>query len=205
MTHKPRHSGGTPGASGPPGRNYPVSKPSPAPPGEKGGGGYVAPIVPKIKPKPDTDDKGDPIVPKIKPKPKPKDKDIGKGRKISGPTRRKKSKKFSLLAKPGEAPPEVVKENQSIFGQYNIGLDSPVQSLMSDTKEILQNDAFKFDAESFVINYVPEQLHNTVGASYILAKAVMEQGYTYNVNDANSISLDWKDGVSILYNLKFGG
>lgn len=43
MTHKPRHSGGTPGASGPPGRNYPVSKPSPAPPGEKGGGGYVEP------------------------------------------------------------------------------------------------------------------------------------------------------------------
>ena len=197
MTHNPRHSGGTPGASGPPGRNYPVSKPSPAPPGEKGGGGYVAP--------PDTDDKGDSIVPKIKPKPKLKDKDIGKGRKISGPPRRKKSSTFSLLAKNGEAPPEVVKENQSIFGQYNIGLDSPVQSLMSDTKEILQNDAFKFDAENFVISYVPEQLHNTVGASYILAKAVMEQGYTYNVNDANSISLDWKDGVSIQYNLKFGG
>jgi len=47
MTHKPRHSGGVPGASGPPGRNYPVSKPSPAPPGEKGGGGYVAPSQPK--------------------------------------------------------------------------------------------------------------------------------------------------------------
>ena len=47
MTHKPRHSGGTPGVSGPPGRNYPVSKPSPAPPGEKGGGGYVAPPKPK--------------------------------------------------------------------------------------------------------------------------------------------------------------
>ena len=29
MTHRPRHSGGTPGASGPPGRNYPVSKPTP--------------------------------------------------------------------------------------------------------------------------------------------------------------------------------
>ena len=203
MTHKPRHSGGTPGASGPPGRNYPVYKPSPAPPGERGGGGYVAPIVPKIKPKPDTDNKGDSIVPKIKPKPKPKDKDIGKGRKIYVP-RRKKSKKSSLLANIySETPPEVVKKNQ-FFGQYNIGLDSPVQSLMSDTKEILQNDAFKFDAESFVMNYVPEQLHNTVGASYILAKAVMEQGYIYNVNDANSISLDWKDGVSIQYNLKLG-
>ena len=199
MTHKP-------GASGPPGRNYPVYKPSPAPPGEKGGGGYVAPIVPKIKPKPDTDNKGDSIVPKIKPKPKPKpkDKDIGKGRKISGPTRRKKSKKSSLLANIySETPPEVVKKNQ-FFGQYNIGLDSPVQSLMSDTKEILQNDAFKFDAESFVMNNVPEQLHNTVGASYILVKAAIEQGYTYNVNDANSISLDWKDGVSIQYNLKLG-
>jgi hypothetical protein len=47
MTHRPRHSGGTPGASGPPGRNYSVSKPSPAPPGERGGGGYVAPSKPK--------------------------------------------------------------------------------------------------------------------------------------------------------------
>ena len=76
---------------------------------------------------------------------------------------------------------------------------------MSDTKEILQNDAFKFDAENFVMNNVPEQWHNTVGASYILVKAAMKQGYTYNVNDANSISLDWKDGVSIQYNLKLGG
>ena len=36
------------GASGPPGRNYPVSKPTQgtsAPPGEKGGGGYVTPLV----------------------------------------------------------------------------------------------------------------------------------------------------------------
>ena len=41
MSHKPWHS--PPGASGPPGRKYPVSKPSPAPPGEKGGGGYVEP------------------------------------------------------------------------------------------------------------------------------------------------------------------
>ena len=45
MTHRPWHS--PPGASGPPGRNYPVSKPSLAPPGEKGGGGYVAPSKPK--------------------------------------------------------------------------------------------------------------------------------------------------------------
>ena len=53
MTHKPRHSGGTPGVSGPPGRNYPVSKPSPAPPSEIGGGGYVAPSKPKpFVPKP---------------------------------------------------------------------------------------------------------------------------------------------------------
>ena len=47
MTHSPHHSGGVPGMSGPPGKNYPVSKPSPAPPGEKGGGGYVAPSKPK--------------------------------------------------------------------------------------------------------------------------------------------------------------
>ena len=36
------------GSSGPPGRNYPVSKPTQgtsAPPGEKGGGGYVTPLV----------------------------------------------------------------------------------------------------------------------------------------------------------------
>ena len=43
MPHRPWHSPPPPGMSGPPGRNYPVSKPSPAPPGEKGGGGYIEP------------------------------------------------------------------------------------------------------------------------------------------------------------------
>ena len=39
MTHKPRHSGGTPGASGPPGKNYSSPKSSPTGTNRPGYGG----------------------------------------------------------------------------------------------------------------------------------------------------------------------
>ena len=42
MTHRPRHAGKGPSRS-----QQRISKPSPAPPGERGGGGYTAPSKPK--------------------------------------------------------------------------------------------------------------------------------------------------------------
>ena len=107
MTHKPRHIGGTPGASGPPGRNYPVSKPSPAPPGERGGGGYVEPKQEKeVKIKPETGKSGPPgrdypVIP-------PKDTD-----KIAGP--------IQGLVSPPIIPPK--KDEDKIAG--------PIQGLVS--------------------------------------------------------------------------
>ena len=50
---------------------------------------------------------------------------------------------------------------------------------------------------TFILGYIPEQLHSTVGASYILAKAAIEQGYTYDVNKAIDITLGWKDNFNI--------
>ena len=107
MTHKPRHIGGTPGASGPPGRNNPVSKPSPAPPGERGGGGYVEPKQEKeVKIKPGTGKSGPPgrdypVIP-------PKDTD-----KIAGP--------IQGLVSPPIIPPK--KDEDKIAG--------PIQGLVS--------------------------------------------------------------------------
>ena len=119
MTHRPRHSGGTPGASGPPGRNYSVSKPSPAPPGERGGGGYVEPKQEKeVKIKPGTGESGPPgrnypVIP-------PKDED-----KIAGP--------IQGLVSPPIVPPK--KDEDKIAGPIRGLVSPPIIPPKKDKKE----------------------------------------------------------------------
>ena len=227
MTHRPRHSGGTPGASGPPGRNYSVPKSSPAPPGEKGGGGYVAPLVPKIKPKikpkpkPDTNNKSNSIIPKIKPK--PIDKDTGTSRKISAPRERKKisSNIYNTSAIYSRAPKIVTDENKYLLDIEKYNLNDPT-SLMSNTtsntyvevplETIFLNSNSNPEIKNNIVNSVNSIAENSlsptaykiVASSLAVANiGLVEKEFKINLNDSSNITAIWKDGVSLMYNLEF--
>lgn len=221
MTHRPRHSGGTPGASGPPGRNYSVPKSSPAPPGEKGGGGYVAPLVPKIKPKPkpkpDTDNKSNSIIPKIKPK--PIDKDIGTSRKISAPRKKKKisSYIFDTSATYSRAPKIVTDENKYLLDSKKYNLNDPT-SLMSNTSvavplgKIFLNNNSNPEIKNNILDSINSIVENSlspisykiVASSLAVANiGLVEKEFKINLNDSSNIIAKWKDGVSLMYNLEF--
>ena len=200
MTHRPRHSGGTPGASGPPGRNYSVPKSSPAPPGEKGGGGYVAPLVPKIKPK-------------------PIDKDIGTSRKISAPRKKKKisSYIFDTSATYSRAPKIVTDENKYLLDSKKYNLNDPT-SLMSNTSvavplgKIFLNNNSNPEIKNNILDSINSIVENSlspisykiVASSLAVANiGLVEKEFKINLNDSSNIIAKWKDGVSLMYNLEF--
>tara|TARA_R100001460_G_scaffold1684_4_gene6177 strand:- start:410 stop:709 length:300 start_codon:yes stop_codon:yes gene_type:complete len=72
------------------------------------------------------------------------------------------------------------------------------KSLMQPTIDKVQ-DATK----DFVVNNIPEKLHTTLGLSYTLVKGAIDKGYDFNIGESGKLSLDWKDKISIKYNLKF--
>ena len=221
MTHRPRHSGGTPGASGPPGRNYSVPKSSPAPPGEKGGGGYVAPLVPKIKPKikPKPKPKPDTDVPKIKPKikPKPIDKDIETSRKISIPRKKKKISSYIFdTSSTYSRAPKIVTDENKYLSDFN--LDISPTSLMSNTsvdvplETIFLNSNSNPEIKNNIVNSINSIVENSlsptaykiVASSLAVANiGLVEKEFKINLNDSSNIIAKWKDGVSLMYNLEF--
>ena len=181
-----------------------VSKPSNRQPGLNISNNRPSKIIPKIKLKPPRDSQNNnddkkikPIIPKPKPKPDEKKKEIRLDIPGSDPDKDDRPKTGVTT--------EVKKEEPKMYAlQYNVDLSSPSKikptSLMVDnnqTKKILGDNNFQSKVENFILGYIPEQLHSTVGASYILAKAAIEQGYTYDVNKAIDITLGWKDNFNI--------
>ena len=171
MTHRPRHSGGTPGASGPPGRNYSVSKPSPAPPGERGGGGYVEPKQEKeVKIKPGTGESGPPgrnypVIP-------PKDED-----KIAGPIRG--------LVSPPIIPPKKDKKEDYIklfknTADYNLSNRNEFERHVTYNKEmslIIRDYAQSKGLPRYGNDFV-EKLYNFTGAAQAAAQYPTVKGYS---------------------------
>jgi len=73
------------------------------------------------------------------------------------------------------------------------------------TKALMQPTINKIQdsAKDFVMSNIPENLQNTLGVSYSLVKSAIDQGYDFNVGESGKLSLNWKDKLSIEYNLKF--
>ena len=77
------------------------------------------------------------------------------------------------------------------------------QETMTAPKLALQDNTFKINAENFIMSNIPESLHNTVGASYAIIKAYVDQGFDFDVGNSGKVTLDWADDFSIQYNLEF--
>jgi hypothetical protein len=88
-------------------------------------------------------------------------------------------------------------------------LTKPVTSLMvnEDTitapKLALQDNTFKINVENFIVDNIPESLHDTVGASYAIVKAYVDQGFDFDVGNSGQVTIDWANDLSIKYNLEF--
>ena len=148
----------------------------------------------------------DPIVPKPKPKPDEKKKELRLTIPGSDPDKDDRPK-TGVTTGANKAKDE----GPNIFGnlQYNMDLSQPVTSLMvnEDTitapKLALQNEVFQFNVEDFVMNNIPESLHDTVGASYAIVKAYVDQGFDFDVGNSGQVTIDWANDLSIKYNLEF--
>ena len=86
-----------------------------------------------------------------------------------------------------------------------VGSTDTKENISTVTKAIMQPtiDIVQDSTKDFVMNNIPEKLHTTLGASYTLAKSAIDQGYDFNIGKSGRLSLDWKDKISIKYNLKF--
>ena len=69
---------------------------------------------------------------------------------------------------------------------------------------MIQDETFKEKVERYIYSNIPEPLHNTVGASYVIATAAVEQEYTYDVNEAISVTADWKEDMTLMLNILLG-
>ena len=148
----------------------------------------------------------DPIVPKPKPEPDEKKEELRVDIPGSDPDKDDRPK-TGVTTGANKAKDE----GPNIFGnlQYNMDLSQPVTSLMvnEDTitapKLALQNEVFQFNVEDFVMNNIPESLHDTVGASYAIVKAYVDQGFDFDVGNSGQVTIDWANDLSIKYNLEF--
>jgi len=149
--------------------------------------------------------KVDPIVPKSKPEPDEKKKELRLTIPGSDPDKDDRPK-TGVTTEVNKAK----NEGPNLFGNlnYNMDLTMPT-SLMANENTItapklaLQNDALKFSVEDFVMSNVPESLHDTVGASYAIVKAYIDQGFDFDVGKSGKVTLDWANDLSIQYNVEF--
>ena len=148
----------------------------------------------------------DPIVPKLKPKPDEKKKELRLTIPGSDPDKDDRPK-TGVTTEVNKAKDE----NENIFGlNYNMDLTTPVTSLMANENIItapklsLQNDTFKVNAENFIMSNIPESLHDTVGASYAIVKAYVDQGFEFDVGNSGQVTIDWANDLSIQYKLELG-
>ena len=148
----------------------------------------------------------DPIVPKPKPKPDEKKKELRLTIPGQDPDIDDRPKTRSTTG--GTIPNKAKDEGPNLFGNlnYNMDLTTPSSLMANETtapKLALQNDALKFSVEDFVMSNVPESLHDTVGASYAIVKAYIDQGFDFDVGKSGKVTLDWAKDFSIQYNVEF--
>ena len=213
MTHKPWHSGGTPGASGPPGRNYPISKSS-VNPYKQAAESMKSAGIKSLSGATTSDDKGK----KAKKIQSDYQSNQGNQNKDSKPDKEKvtddyKSDKLILSKtafnkkyadkldrpKSGGIMEEKIENPYDL--KYDMSLSGEIPGLMETDSPIIQDETFKEKVERYIYSNIPEPLHNTVGASYAIATAAVEQEYTYDVNEAISVTADWKEDMAIMIDI----
>ena len=137
-------------------------------------------IVPKPKPKPDEKKEFRVTVPGQDPDldDRPKSKGIMKKDDALSPLR---NTQFDL------------KYDMSLSGEKIPGLMETDYSF----SPMIQDETFTEKVERYIYNNIPEPLHNTVGASYAIATAAVEQEYTFD----SGVTLDWKDDMTIMIDI----
>tara|TARA_R100001460_G_scaffold107303_1_gene155810 strand:+ start:754 stop:1401 length:648 start_codon:yes stop_codon:yes gene_type:complete len=143
------------------------------------------------------------IVPKPKPKPDEKKKEIQIIAPGKDPERDDRPKSKGLMK--SESKPT------NVFGlEYDMNLTLPSDNLVTsiveqptDLKTSLQDNNFKTNVANTIMEFVPESLQETVGASFILAEAYFNKGIDFDVGETAKVTLDWADDFSIQYNLEF--
>jgi hypothetical protein len=214
MTHKPRHTGGTPGASGPPGRNYPVSKSS-VNPYKQAAESMKSAGIKSLSGATTSDDKGK--------KAKKIQKDYQENQnKDSKPDKEKvtddyKSDKLILskdelrkkyadeLDRPKSG--GIMKKDDTNLDyispfnlEYDMSLSGEIPGLMEtgySFSPMIQDETLQKKVERYIYSNIPKSLHNTVGASYAIVTAAVEQEYTFD----SGVILDWKDDMTIMIDI----
>ena len=208
MTHKPRHTGGTPGASGPPGRNYPVSKSS-VNPYKQAAESMKSAGIKSLSGATTSDDRGkkakkiqkdyqenqnkDSIVPKPKPKPDEK-KEFRVIIPGQDPDLDDRPKSKGIMKKDDALSPL---RNTQFDLKYDMSLIPGLMETDYSFSPMIQDETFTEKVERYIYNNIPEPLHNTVGASYAIATAAVEQEYTFD----SGVTLDWKDDMTIMIDI----
>ena len=212
MTHKPRHTGGTPGASGPPGRNYPVSKSS-VNPYKQAAESMMSAGISSVSGSTTSDDKGK-NAKKIQSdyqsnqrnqnkdsKPdKEKVKDDYKSDKIILSKTAFNKKYADKLDRPTSVGIMEEKIENPYDLKYDMSLSGEIPGLMETDysfSPIIQDKTFKEKVERYIYSNIPEPLHSTVGASYAIATAAVEQEYTFD----SGVTLDWKEDMTIMIDI----
>ena len=84
--------------------------------------------------------------------------------------------------------------------KYDMSLSGEIPGLMETDysfSPIIQDETFKEKVERYIYSNIPEPLHNTVGASYAIATAAVEQEYTFD----SGVTLDWKEDMTIMIDI----
>ena len=221
MTHKPRHTGGTPGASGPPGRNYPVSKSS-VNPYKQAAESMKSAGIKSLSGATTSDDKGK----KAKKIQEDYKSNQGNQNKDSKPDKEKVKDDYKtdklILSKTAfnkkyadklDRPTSVgiMKQDDTNLNyvspfnlKYDMSLSGEIPGLMEtgySFSPMIQDETLQKKVERYIYSNIPKSLHNTVGASYAIVTAAVEQEYTF---DSISITADWKKDMTLMLNILLG-
>jgi hypothetical protein len=158
----------------------------------------------------------DPIVPKPKPKPDEEKKDIRVT--IPGQEPERDDRPTS-----GVTTGIMDKDTTSNISSNNFGLEYDMTlkgadivpasfSLMdtTPTESVLQNETFKVSMTDYVMDNIPEEYHNTIAASYVLAEAAITGDIELqkDLTDNSKITVkvnNWGENMEVMYNLSMGG
>ena len=145
----------------------------------------------------------DSIIPKPKPKPdEEKVKDDYKSDKIILSKTAFNKKYADKMDRPKSG--GIMKQDDTYTNpyalKYDMSLSGEIPGLMETDysfSPIIQDKTFKEKVERYIYSNIPEPLHNTVGASYAIATAAVEQEYTFD----SGVTLDWKEDMTIMIDI----
>ena len=148
----------------------------------------------------------DPIVPKPKPKPDEKEKDIRLTTPGQDPDLDDRPKTRKGIMEEEVENPFALQYNMDLTGGENL---TPISLMTTPTESVLQNETFQISMTDYIMDKIPEELHNTVAASYVLAEAAVTGNIELqkDLTDNSKITFkvdDWGNNMEVVYNLTIG-